>query len=297
LTNPADSRPRRSALYIPGANPRAIEKAAGIAADVLIFDLEDSVAPEAKASARAAVQAAVASRRFTGREVVVRINCLESPWATDDFIAVAKSLPDAILVPKVDYADDVEDAGMALAQVGAAHVDIWAMIETPLAVLNVAAIAARREMICLVAGTNDLGAALHAGIRPGRAAFVPHLAQIVLAARAHGRAALDGTYNDIRNANGFREECEAGRDLGFDGKTLIHPDQVAGANAVFAPTDGEVAWARAVVDAFARPENAGKGVIAVDGKMAERLHEQSARRIIAMAEAIASQELRAQSVG
>jgi citrate lyase subunit beta/citryl-CoA lyase len=282
----APDRPRRSALYVPGANPRAIEKAAGIAADVLILDLEDSVAPEAKAAARAAVVAAVASRRFGRREVVIRINGLETPWAGDDFNAVADARPDAILVPKIAFADDVEDAGMALAQVGAAAVELWAMIETPQAVLNAPAIAARNETVCLVVGANDLSASLRARIRPGRAALAPHLSAVVLAARAHGRAVLDGTFNDIRNASGFREECEAGRDFGFDGKTLIHPDQVADANAVFAPTVDEIAWARAAVAAFARPENAGKGVLAVDGKMAERLHEQSARRTLAMAEAI-----------
>ncbi len=281
-----DLRPRRSVLYVPGSNARAMEKAAAIPADVIIIDLEDSVAPEAKAAARAAVATAIAERRFGAREVVVRINGMETPFAADDFVVISKNQPDAILVPKIDTADDVGDAGMALAQVGAPNVAVWAMIETPLAVINAAAIAARQETVAMIMGTNDLGLALRARIRRGRGVFIPHFAQVVLAARAHGRTVIDGTYNDIRNADGFREECEAARDLGFDGKTLIHPDQVADANAAFSPSAEEIAWARAVVDAFARPENAGKGVIAVDGKMTERLHEAAAKRTLAVAAAI-----------
>jgi citrate lyase subunit beta/citryl-CoA lyase len=284
----SEFRPRRSALYIPGSNQRAIDKAAGLAADAVILDLEDSVAPEGKDEARAAVERAVSARAYGQREVVVRINGFASPWAAPDLAAVGRARPDAVLVPKIETADDVGDAGMALAQVGAADVALWVMIETPLAVLNAAAIAANPATACLVVGLNDLAATLGARLRPGRGALLPHLAAAVLAARAHGRTVLDGTFNDVRDQAGFRAECEAGRDLGFDGKTLIHPDQIADANAVFAPTADEIGWARAVVAAFARPENAGKGVIAVEGKMAERLHERMAQRTLAIAEVIAA---------
>jgi citrate lyase subunit beta/citryl-CoA lyase len=279
-------RPRRSALYVPGDKPRAIDKAAGIAADVILCDLEDSVAPEAKDAARATVVAAVASRKYGRREVVIRINGLETGLAERDCAAVADARPDAVLVPKVDTATDITRAHSLLSKAGARGVRVWAMIETPAAVLNAAEIADAPGIACLVAGTNDLAAALHARVRPGRVALVPHLAAIVAAARAHGRAVLDGTFNDIGDGAGFHAECEAGRDMGFDGKTLIHPDQVVDANAVFAPSADETAWARAVVDAFARPENAGKGVIAVNGRMAERLHERTARETLAIAEAI-----------
>jgi citrate lyase subunit beta/citryl-CoA lyase len=252
----------------------------------VILDLEDSVGPEAKDAARAAVDAAVRARRFGRREVVVRVNGLATPWGSDDLDAVARAEPDAILVPKVQTADDVSDVWMALAEIGVSNMAIWAMVETPLAVINAAAIAGAAG--CLVIGLNDLAATLGARISLDRAGFVPHLATAVLAARAYGRTVLDGTFNDIRDNAGFREECEQGRDLGFDGKTLIHPDQIAVANAVFAPGEEEVAWARAVVAAFALPENAAKGVIAIEGKMAERLHEQAARRTLAIVEMIAA---------
>jgi citrate lyase subunit beta/citryl-CoA lyase len=280
-------RPRRSALYVPGDKPRAIDKAAGVPADVILFDLEDSVAPEAKDAARAAVVAALASRRYGGRELVIRVNGLETGLAEADCAIAADTQPQAVLVPKVDSAADIARAHSLLSKAGARGMRVWAMIETPAAVLNAAEIANAPGVTCLVAGLNDLAAALHANIRPGRAALVPHLAAIVAAARAHGRAVLDGTFNDIRDAARFRAECEQGRDLGCDGKTLIHPDQVPDANAVFAPTADEVAWARAVVEAFARPENTARGVIAVGGRMAERLHERAARQTLAIAEAIA----------
>lgn len=284
----SEVRPTRSVLYIPGANPRALDKATGIAADALIFDLEDSVAPEAKDAARAAVAAAVASARYAPREVVVRINGLDTTLAERDCAALADAGADAILVPKIDNATDIARARSLLSKAGARNVAVWAMIETPAAVLNASEIANAPGVTCLVAGTNDLAAALHAKIRAGRAALAPHLAATVLAARAHGRTVLDGTFNDIRNADAFKTECVEARDMGFDGKTLIHPDQVADANAVFAPTADEIAWAKAVVDAFARPENSGKAVIAVAGKMAERLHEHAARQTLALAEAIAA---------
>jgi citrate lyase subunit beta/citryl-CoA lyase len=280
-------RPRRSVLYVPGGNARAMEKAAGIAADAVILDLEDSVAPDAKDTAREAVVAAATSGRYGKREVVVRMNGLDTPWAAADFGAAAAALPDAVLVPKVDTATDIARVNAGLSKAGARGVAVWAMIETPAAVLNAREIADAPGVTCLVAGTNDLSSALHARIRPGRSAMAPHLAAIVLAARAHGRAVLDGTFNDIRDAVGFRSECEAARDMGFDGKTLIHPDQVADANAIFAPTADEIAWAQAVVDAFASAKNAGKAVIAVQGRMAEHLHERAARETLAMVAAIA----------
>jgi citrate lyase subunit beta/citryl-CoA lyase len=282
----APVRPCRSVLYVPGSNARAIDKAAGIAADALIFDLEDSVAPEAKDTAREAVAAAVTSQKYGPRELVIRINGLDTPWADPDFAAAAAARPHAVLVPKIDTAADIARATSALAKAGGRGIPLWAMIETPAAVLNAAEIANAPGVACLVAGTNDLAAALHARIRPGRPAVVPHLAAIVLAARAHGRSVLDGSFNDVRDAASFRAECVEARDMGFDGKTLIHPDQVADANAAFAPSPDEIAWARAVVDAFSLPENAGKAVIAVQGKMAERLHERAARQVLAVAEAI-----------
>jgi citrate lyase subunit beta/citryl-CoA lyase len=283
-------RPRRSALYVPGDKPRAIDKAAAVPADVVIFDLEDSVAQEAKRAAHAAVVAALASRRYGSRELILRINGLDSGLAEADCAVAADTQPQAVLVPKVDSATDIARAQALLSKGGARGMRIWAMIETPAAVLNAAEIANAPGVTCLVAGLNDLAAALHARIRPGRAALAPHLAAIVAAARAHGRAVLDGTFNDVRDAAGFRAECGEARDMGFDGKTLIHPDQVADANAAFAPSDDEIAWARAVVEAFARPENAGKGVIAIGGRMAERLHERAARDTLAIAEAIGAME-------
>jgi citrate lyase subunit beta/citryl-CoA lyase len=283
-----DVSPRRSALYVPGANARAMDKAAGIAADALILDLEDSVAPEAKDAAREAVATAVASRRYGRREVVVRINGIDTAWAEADFAAVAALLPDAVLVPKVDSATDIARVNSALSKAGGRGLPVWAMIETPAAVLNAAEIADAPGVACLVAGMNDLASALHARIQPGRAGLVPHLARIVLAARAHGRAALDGTFNDIRDAAGFRAECVEGRDMGFDGKTLIHPKQIAVANEVFSPSPDEVERARRVIAAHVEALGAGRGLAVLDGQLVENLHAEEARRVIALAEAIAS---------
>ena len=289
---PATPRPRRSALYIPGSNARALDKGRTIPADVLILDLEDAVAPEAKDMARAAVAAAVNVRAYGRREVVVRVNGLETPWIARDIAAVAASKPDAILIPKISKVEDVRRARAALTAAQApAGTALWAMIETPLAVINAAAIAALNQsasipLACLVIGTNDLARETGARLKPGRAAIHPWLAQCVLAARAHGLAVLDGTYNDLNNWQGFHAECEEARDLGMDGKTLIHPRQVPIANGVFAPTSEEVEWAEKVLAAFARPENAGKGVISVEGQMVERMHELMAERVIETATAI-----------
>ena len=289
---PADLRPRRSALFVPGANERALEKARSIAADVLILDLEDSVAPDRKNKARDAVAALVSELTTGRREIVVRINGLDTPWIARDIAAMAAAKPDAILVPKLSRTDDVRRTRAAFA---AAHapktMKLWAMIETPAAVLNASAMGAIAAMpapavTCYVVGTNDLAAELGGAIRPGRAAMLPHLAQVVLAARAHGLAVLDGTFNDLDDSRGLAEECLQGRDLGFDGKTIIHPNQLAVANAAYGPSREDLAWARKVIEAFAAPDNTGKGVITVDGRMVERLHERVARRTLELADAI-----------
>ena len=289
---PADLRPRRSALFVPGANERALEKARSIAADVLILDLEDSVAPDRKNKARDAVAALVSELTTGRREIVVRINGLDTPWIARDIAAMAAAKPDAILVPKLSRTDDVRRTRAAFA---AAHapksMKLWAMIETPAAVLNASAMGAIAAMpapaiTCYVVGTNDLAAELGGAIRPGRAAMLPHLAQVVLAARAHGLAVLDGTFNDLDDSRGLAEECLQGRDLGMDGKTVIHPNQVPVANVAFGPSREDLAWARKVIEAFAAPDNTGKGVITVDGRMVERLHERVARRTLELADAI-----------
>jgi citrate lyase subunit beta/citryl-CoA lyase len=293
---PADLRPRRSALYVPGANERALEKARSIAADVLILDLEDSVSPDRKDRARDAVAALVGELTTGRREIVVRINGLDTPWIARDVAAMAAAKPDALLVPKLSRSDDVRRTRAALA---AAHapktMNLWAMIETPAAVLNASAMGAIAAMpapaiTCYVVGTNDLAAELGAVIRPGRAALMPHIAQVVVAARAHGLAVLDGTFNDLDDGEALAEECRQGRDLGMDGKTVIHPSQVAVANAAFGPSRQDVAWARKVIEAFGAPDNAGKGVITVDGRMVERLHERMARRTLELADTIRTME-------
>jgi citrate lyase subunit beta/citryl-CoA lyase len=286
-------RPRRSALYIPGSNARALDKGRSVAADVLILDLEDAVSVEAKEMARAAVAAAVGVHAYGKREVVVRVNGLESPWIARDIAAIVAAHPDAVLVPKISKPEDIRRARAALHAAQAPEgVALWAMIETPLAVLNVAAIAAAAastsgvSLEALVIGTNDL--MLETGIRavPGRAPLVPALLQCVLAARAHGIAVLDGTFNELNNWDGFRAECQQGRDFGMDGKTLIHPRQIQVANEVFAPTNDEVVWAEKVLAAFQRPENLDRGVISVEGRMVERLHERMALRVLETATAI-----------
>jgi len=286
-------RPRRSALYIPGSNARALDKGRSVAADVLILDLEDAVSVEAKDMARAAVGAAVGVHAYGKREVVVRVNGLETPWIARDIAAIVSSMPDAVLIPKISKPEDIRRARAALHAAQAPEgLAIWAMLETPLAVLNAGAIAATAAsnsgvpLDALVIGTNDL--MRETGIRsvPGRAPLVPALVQCVLAARAYGIAVLDGTFNDLNNWDGFRAECQQGRDLGMDGKTLIHPRQVPIANDAFAPTADEVIWAEKVLAAFAKPENANRGVISVEGKMVERLHERMALQVLETATAI-----------
>ncbi len=287
-------RPRRSALYMPGSNARAIEKARTLPADVVIFDLEDAVAPDVKEQAREQVRAAVSAGGFGRRELVIRINALETSWGKADLAAAAAAAPDAILVPKVSSAETLAAVGLCLRELGAAErTRVWAMIETPLAILHAEAIAsAARDvdtrLACLVMGTNDLAKDTRTRLLPGRAAMLPWMMTALAAARAHGIDILDGVYNNLSDVEGFRAECEQGRDCGFDGKTLIHPDQIAAANEIFAPSVEEVDNACAIVAAFEQPENAGKGAISLNGRMVERLHAEMARRTLALAEAISA---------
>ena len=287
-----DIRPRRSVLYMPGSNARALEKARTLPADVLILDLEDAVAPAVKAAARSQVAAAVADRAFGLREVVVRINALDSDWGRDDLVAIAPAGPDAILVPKVSSADMIAIVQDLAEAAGApAAMRLWAMMELPVAVLDPLAIARAAEatdsrLAALVMGTNDLAKETGMRLVAGRAPMLGWLANCVAAARAARLAILDGAYNDFRDDEGLAAECEQGRDLGMDGKTLIHPNQLATCNRVFSPSADEVETARRVIEAFAKPENRGLAAIEVDGRMVELLHAEIAQRTLAMAAAI-----------
>lgn len=284
------ARPRRSCLYMPGANAKALEKAKTLAADVLLLDLEDSVAPEAKAEARAQVAAVVKAGGYGKREVIVRCNGLATPWGRDDIAAAGPAASDGLLAPKVESGEEVRALDAAMSAAGfPAHATLWVMIETPRAILNLAEIAAAAKCTRLsvfVLGLNDLAKETRARAGANRAAFYAALSLAVTAARAEGLTAIDGVYNDIADQAGFEAECRQGLEFGFDGKTLIHPSQIETCNAVFAPTAEEVSRARAVIDAFALPENAGKGVIKVDGKMTELLHLEEARRLVSVDEAI-----------
>jgi citrate lyase subunit beta / citryl-CoA lyase len=275
---------------MPGANAKALEKAKGLPADVLIFDLEDSVAPDAKGDARAQIAAALAGGGYGAREIVVRVNALASEWGQDDFRAAASAGPSGVLVPKIETAADVIDADDALTAAGLSDESaLWIMIETPRAILNIAEIAAAAKatrLTAFVMGLNDLAKETRARAGAERAPFLAALSLAVTAARAHGLTAIDGVYNNIQDATGFEAECRQGLAFGFDGKTLIHPSQIGTCNVVFAPSPDEVAWSRAVIAAFADPENAGRGVIKVEGKMVELLHLDEARRVVAVAEAI-----------
>ncbi len=287
---PAAHRPRRSCLYMPGANARALEKARDLPADTLILDLEDAVAPEAKVEARAAVAAALAAGGYGKRERVVRMNGLDSEWGHADLAMAVRSGAAAVLAPKVTGLRDIERLDAALKAAGADEsFALWIMIETPLAILNIRKIAAAAtgsHLTTFVMGTNDLAKEYRARITPDRLAFQTALQLSVAAARAYGLTAIDGVYNDIKNEEGFRNECEQGRDLGFDGKTLIHPSQLDDCNRIFAPSRHDVEQAQAVIAAFADPANAGKGVLKVNGRMTELLHLDEARRMVAMDEAI-----------
>ena len=285
-------RPRRSCLYMPGANERALEKVKSLQADTLILDLEDAVAPDAKPDARAAVVAAVKAGGYGHREIVIRINGLDTEWGADDLKAAAAAGADAVLAPKVTTGDDIRTLDAALSEAGApVDLDLWVMIEMPLAILNISEIAAAANgtrLTTFVMGTNDLAKETRARMTPDRLAFQASLSLSVLAARAHGLVAIDGVFNNIKDEDGLVAECEQGCDLGFDGKTLIHPSQLETANRVFAPSPADVEQAQAVIAAFADPENAGKGVLKVNGKMTELLHLEEARRTVDMADAIAA---------
>ncbi|HWA92585.1 MAG TPA: CoA ester lyase [Rhizomicrobium sp.] len=279
-----DVRPRRSVLYMPGSNARALEKARGIAADALILDLEDAVAPDAKETARAQVCDAVAAKGFGKREVIVRVNGPSTAWGEADFAAALAARPDAILVPKVSTLQELHRCEYLM---GESDIALWIMVETPLAILNVANLAAGGGRLeGFVMGTNDLIKELRGLHTPDRANLAAALGLSVAAARANGLAAIDGVFNDIQDADGFAAQCRQARSFGFDGKTLIHPSQVAPCNAVFAPSPDEVEAARKVIAAFDLPENEGKGAIKLDGRMVELLHAEIARRTVAMADAI-----------
>ena len=288
-------RPRRSVLYMPGSNARAIEKARELPVDAVILDLEDAVAPDAKAAARELIIRALQNGGFGSREVLVRINGLDTAWWHDD-LAVAAAGPDALLVPKVSAPEQLREVAKHLVGVRAeAGVRLWAMMEAPLAMLNAREIAAAARdpltrLAGFVMGTNDLAKDTRARIVPGRAPMLPWLMTCVAAARANGLDILDGVYNDLGNAEGFIAECMQARDLGFDGKTLIHPKTIAAANEIFAPSPAEVAWSRRIIAAHGEAAEAGKGVVLVDGKLIESLHVESAKRLVALADAIQALE-------
>jgi len=290
MTKETEFRPRRSCLYMPGANRRALEKAKSLDADMLILDLEDAVAPEAKVDARGAVSDMVKERGYGHREVVIRINDLDTEWGQADLDMVVTAGPDGILLPKITSGEEVRRINQALSDAGA-HADLalWVMIEMPLAILNIDSIAAAVEdtrLTGFVLGTNDLAKELHAVPTADRSAFFTSLSLTLVAARAHGLVAIDGVFNDIKNEAGFKAECEQGRVLGFDGKTLIHPAQLTIANTTFSPDPEDVEHAHAVIAAFDLSENHGQGVIKVNGKMTELLHLEEARRLVAISKVI-----------
>lgn len=280
----ANGRPRRSVLYMPGSNPRALEKGRGLPADGLILDLEDAVAPDAKGTARDVIVSALRAGGYGRRELVVRVNALGTSWGQADLVAVARSRAHAVLLPKVESADAVRQAEATLVAAGAPpELAIWCMIETPRGVLKSAEIAeATPRLACLVMGTSDLAKDLHAAHTPDRAPMLTSLGLCVLAARANGLAILDGVHLDLNDDPGFAASCRQGRELGFDGKTLIHPKTIDAANAAFAPSADEIGFARKIIAAHAEAEAAGKGVVVVDGKLIESLHVQDARRLVAL---------------
>jgi citrate lyase subunit beta/citryl-CoA lyase len=287
-------RPRRSLLFMPGSNARALEKARNLPADGLILDLEDSVAPDAKALARDQIAAAIAAKGFGRREILIRINSLDTPWWNIDIAMAGKARPDGILVPKISSVADLKAIADRLAEVNAdPSIAVWAMIETARAVLDAEELAAasrdpKMRLAGFVFGPNDLSRETRIKMMPGRAAMLPLITHCILATRAHGLEILDGPYSDFSNVDGFGQECTQARDLGFDGKTLIHPGQIEACNAIFTPPEEEVAQARRIIAAFERPENASRGAIQLDGQMVERLHAEMAHRTIAIAEAIAA---------
>ncbi len=286
-------RPRRSVLYMPGSNARALEKAKTLPADALILDLEDAVGPDAKEMAREQVVAAVKGGGYGGREIAIRVNALATPWGEADLKAAASAGADAILIPKVQSPADLEAVRAVLQGAGVAHSQaLWAMMETPLAMLNAGAIAASGPgtypLTAFVMGTNDLAKETRASLGGGRIGMLSWLSTCIAAGRAYGIEVLDGVFNGIGDDAGFRAELEQGRLLGMDGKTLIHPSQIEPCNAVFSPSPEEIESARKIIAAFALPENVGKGVISLDGRMVELMHAEIAERTVAIAEAIAA---------
>jgi citrate lyase subunit beta / citryl-CoA lyase len=287
------TRPRRSLLFMPGSNLRAHEKGRNLPADGLILDLEDSVAPEAKALARDQIAQTLATGGFGRREMLIRTNGLDTPWWADDLaMAAGKAKPDGILVPKVSSVADLKAIGDKLSEIGAdPALKVWAMIETARAVLHAEELAAasrevNRRLAGFVFGPNDISRETRIRMLPGRAAMIPMITHCILATRAHGLEILDGPYSDFSNVDGFALETAQARDLGFDGKTLIHPGQIEACNAIFTPPAEEVARARKIIAAFERPENVARGAIQIDGQMVERLHAEMARRTIAIADAM-----------
>jgi citrate lyase subunit beta / citryl-CoA lyase len=287
-------RPRRSPLFMPGSNARALEKARNLPADVIILDLEDSVAADAKGLARDQIAQAIAAKGFGKREVWIRTNSLDTPWWADDSAMAGKARPDGILVPKVSSVADLKAIGDRLSAINAdSSIKVWAMIETARAVLDADLLAGashdpKTRLAGFVFGPNDIARETRIRMLPGRAAMLPMITHCILATRAHGLEIFDGPYSDFSNVDGFGQECAQGRDLGFDGKTLIHPGQIEACNAIFTPPAEEVAHARKIIAAFERPENASRGAIQLDGQMVERLHADMAQRTIAIAEAIAA---------
>lgn len=282
----AAARPVRSVLYIPASKVRALEKARDLPCDAIIFDLEDAVAPDAKVDARATLAQALAQGGYASRLRIVRINALTTVWGRDDARALRDAGADAILLPKVDAPADVD----ALADVIGADMPIWVMMETPAGILDARAIAAHPRVAGLVAGTNDLVQDLGSRARPDRLPLMTALQTTLMAARAAGIVAIDGVYNSFRDAEGLDAECQQGRDLGFDGKTLIHPAQIECANRAFAPSEAEIALARRQIAAHEETLVAGEGVAVVDGQIVENLHVAAARRMLARAEALAQTE-------
>ena len=282
-------RPRRSVLYVPAANERALEKAKDIQADALIFDLEDAVAPDSKEVAREQACAAAASSEYGNRELTIRCNGLDTPWGKDDVLAAAAAGPAAVVIPKVDGSSYLDEISELLNQGGApSSTQIWAMVETPIGILHVEEIARHERMSVMVMGTNDMAKELRASITADRRALLPYLAMCLLSARAAGVAILDGVYNDIKDESGFKDVCVQGAEMGFDGKTLIHPNQVAPTNEIFSPSLDELDFHRRIIEEFEAAEKAGRGVLTVAGKMIENLHGDEARRALAVADAIAA---------
>jgi len=280
----AKVRPYRSVLYIPGSKERALDKARSLPVDAIIFDLEDAVTPDAKEAARDTLNAALSMGGYGDRMRIIRINGLDSPWGAGDVATLKDADCDAFLLPKVNSAADVQ----ALADMLGNDMPIWAMIETPLGVLNALEIAAHPQLTGFVAGTNDLAKELNCRARADRLPMMLALQTMLMAARAHGVIAIDGVYNQYQDTDGLRAECEQGRDLGFDGKTLIHPAQVDVANECFSPSEAEIDLAKRQIEAFEEVERTGQGVAVVDGKIVENLHVETAKKILAMASSIAS---------